>query len=560
MNPTTSTLSTILSSDARPRSRRPHTSNHEAAGSRSDDWDSTSSVISPFASPHPSRATSPLTQQRLAPYGGSNSVRQTTTFGNVIPRDESTPRSSQKPMPLLGSGLWGHSWSAIQGLASTVLGSESIERFKGQTNPAIRPPSRRSSSEGRNRWLNSHAGPVQWGPQPNVKKSTDYIAAGSRESREALVRAKRRENLLVANNHASADNSGNVKRRMSDVRDPSSSASPTDNEGESLVYLHHVKPHDTVAGVIIQFSCNPAVFKKVNRLWPNDPIQCRQTVVLPVDACGVKGRLVTKDLESSSLPLEDSTEQGAAQSLAPSHFLNPREGDAQSSAADEDHERTSWKHESWVHIEGQPCPVEVVRLPRKTLGFFPPRRRRSASSEIDGVTKSSDLVGRREDRSRRGNSGSGSTSYFAQHLHGPGGVGTLDAGIRSPGPGQDGLNRYLAPHLPSVEPRDSFESVGSNVSTGLENVGSAIEGWVKKVANRAAAIVETSGSMNGSRRSRQGDLIELSDGLEGPDDGTPKVAGARVGSSAQEDMERALRERFPMRGRVGDEARRKKGD
>lgn len=147
----------------------------------------------------------------------------------------------------------------------------------------------------------------------------------------------------------------------------------------------------------------------------------------------------------------------------------------------------------------------------------------------------------------------------------------LGAGTRSPGPAQDGLNKYLAPHLPNVAPRDSFESVGSSVSTaGLETVGSAIEGWMKRVASRAAAaIAENSGAaVTGCRASLEGDLIELEDGFEaggGPDDGSSRTVAAAAGSGIDADMERALRERFPMRGRSAAEtssaeSARKKGD
>ena len=129
----------------------------------------------------------------------------------------------------------------------------------------------------------------------------------------------------------------------------------------------------------------------------------------------------------------------------------------------------------------------------------------------------------------------------------------MDAGVRSPGPAQDGLNKYIAPHLPSVAPRESFEGAGDSVSVGLENVGIAIEGFVKKVATRAVALAENASR---HRRSEEGDLIELVDSVDGSDDGFSRDAEG----SGRNDTERALTERFPMRGLLQDEAKRKKGD
>lgn len=439
-----------------------------------------------------------------------------------------------------------------------------IERPKGKTNPAIRPPPRRSSSDLRKTWLNSHPGPAQWGPEPNAKIMTDQIAAGSRQSRDALARARQRESLLAANEHAFADASGHHKRRVSDDRAIWPSRSPTGQEREgdteTLAYLHHVKPYDTVAGVIIQFHCQPAAFRRANRLWPNDPIQSRQTVVLPVEACGVKGRPIEDEPTKSDPAVgkrNEETPNNGDRSSASSNHLGAA---SPLSKSQEHHDDPPWMHVSWVHIDGHSSPVEIVRMPRKTLGYFPPRRRRSISLDLEGSEDSLGPLRFHDDEPHRGKSGSGMPSYFAQRLHGPGGVGTLGGGTRSPGPRQDKLNKYLAHHLPNVAPRDSLDSVSSNVSTGLENVGSAIEGWLKKAAAKAATLAETAGSVAGGRRSGDGDLIELSDGLEGSDDGHSRTVGVRLGSTGPEDMERALRERFPMRGRIDDGIRRKKGD
>lgn len=133
--------------------------------------------------------------------------------------------------------------------------------------------------------------------------------------------------------------------------------------------------------------------------------------------------------------------------------------------------------------------------------------------------------------------------------------------MHSPGPAQDGLNRMFAAHLPNVAPRASFESTTSNSSTGIENVGGAIEGWVRKLASRAAKSVQPSAA---GCKSGVGDLIELSDAFEigddadgGIKDGPEANADDNTRSSVgrwSDDQERLLSERFPPRGRVFAEA------
>lgn len=542
------------------------------------------------------------------------------------------------------------------------------------------------------------------------------------------MRARRRERLLLApgaeEDVAPVDSLGNFKRRVSDADDglgygedmgvsttfsspgrrrrgggqgPTTDGVQSDdggrdnNNGGELVYLHHVKPRDTAAGVVIQYHCQPSVFRRANRLWPNDPIQSRRTVVLPVHACAVKGRplpdkggggpggqrpdagataaaaaaddeissedllLSSSDLlpeipplSSNSNPFRERQQQRADVSSGsplpsgrpPTEFHNH-----------DDNDDPPWVHESWVLLDGQAAPVEIVRMKRKALGYFLPRRRQSRSvvesaggggggvgSNGGSASNSFDLPRRllplpageshsphsRHQRSQTRSDASTTLPYFAQRLHGPGGVGTLGAGAHSPGPAQDPLNRYLAPHLhlphlphlhlpgvmvgtqPAHSPRESFDSAATatvsnsngsssyyhhhhhhHVPAGLENVGSAIEGWVKRVALRAAAALAENaavviggggggdegkgggggsgiGSGGGGGGSGSGDgggdLIELLDGLDPAPvaaataamarrDGVrgETAAGAAVAADDDDDTERALRERFPMR-------------
>ena len=165
-------------------------------------------------------------------------------------------------------------------------------------------------------------------------------------------------------------------------------------------------------------------------------------------------------------------------------------------------------------------------------------------------------------------SGSSSGSYSTHQLQGPGGVGTMGRDVRSPGPGQDGLNKLFATHLPNLAPRKSSESVNSTSSHGnggIENVGGAIESWMRKLATKAANSVQppTPGG-----RSGVGDLIELSEdafetgnGDHAEDEDRRSTfrnanAGSEVGAWSAE-QELMLRDHFPPRGRVFGESRRR---
>ncbi len=402
-----------------------------------------------------------------------------------------------------------------------------------------------------------------------------------------LVQARKRETLLAANGHIIPDVSGRYKRRDSDERNHTAAPQGEQDDRDALVYLHKVKPEDTLAGVMIKYSCQPNVFRKANRLWPNDSIQVRRTVVLPVDACGVKGRKILEPGKASDFLEDGHTEEIMP---TPTAFQSPW-GDLHDSPKEKgtplssiptspsisislsNPEEPPWKHDSWVMIDGFPDAVEIARLSHKALGYFPRSRRKSLTfSDVETPPASLDLPRGSYQSSPPGGQKSkprsSSGSYLTHQLQGPGGVGTMGRDVRSPGPAQDGLNKLFAAHLPNLAPRKSFESVNSNSSHGnggFENVGGAIEGWMRKLATKAANSIQppTPGG-----RSGVGDLIELSeDAFEiGDDDhaededrrSTITIANAESGVgvwSAQQEL--MLREHFPPRGRVFGESPRR---
>lgn len=501
--------------------------------------------VSPIPQLHPSRSqnVSPELSNRRKANGNSTAVANRFESGNTSPKAVSS--------------LWGSSWSSLQGLASSVLGNEPMQEYRKRQKSALRTP---AWAKGSQLYSGGSATHDEWGPK---SMSQPQLNSGSMEERRALVQAKKRETLLLANAHESTDSSGRYKRRDSGGRG-TAAHSVEESEGDAYVYVHHVTPSDTIAGVTIKYGCQPETFRKVNRFWPNDSIQTRQTVLLPVDACAVRGRRIHE--KSTTVNSDGRSDREPVRNLDPfkgkyaSHTRRDSYSSDPSVSQDQEEPRT---HSHWVQIENFADNVSVARIPRRALGFFPPTRRKSVSfsdttsqspstsldlgSRLDPPPSSltSSPRGSRYSRSSRNRSSSG--SYFASRLHGPGGVGTLrGANAVSPGPAQDSLNRVLGPHLPNLAPRSSFESIHSETSrvsssTGLENFGGAIEGWVRKMASKAAGWAE--GTHQGTTDMGKpsgghwvgagwgGDLIELGTPFEiGEDEDDRPPAGGGAGN------------------------------
>ena len=132
----------------------------------------------------------------------------------------------------------------------------------------------------------------------------------------------------------------------------------------------------------------------------------------------------------------------------------------------------------------------------------------------------------------------------------------MSSNVRTPGPAQDGLNKMFAAHLPNLAPKASFESIHSTTSLGnggIENVGGAIEGWVRKIATKAQTSLQppTPGG-----RSGVSDLIELSEDAfdlgADDDEREDETEGRRnkITGWSTKQQEQILHERFPPRGRV----------
>lgn len=498
---------------------------------------------SPLPMKHPSRVTEPASRAR----------------------NEATPFSwngfSQASSSRGAADFLDSSWSSLQSLASSVLGNDT---GRNTPNNATNVQSRRKPSRSDLYIRSIPRSTPAWGPSG---PASPEIGAGTKEERQALVQAKKREALLLADSDPITSRNFPHKRR--DSGDYFDQPPDPEHDEEALAYIHPVQATDSITGVTIKYGCQAAIFRKANGFWPNDNIQSRKTVLLPVDACSVKGMPV-QSTESVDLLGTDS-EDGAGSSIAPA----ATSGDGASS----EHKTTDtceveanriWKHEKWVQIDGFPTTIEIGRVPRRALGFFPRTRRKSVSySDADPLSGSSRDATRSPSpigsprvalsqealpraRPREGHAQPSGAHPPRRHrrqrssIHLAGtGVGTLDRTATGPGPAMDGLSKFFSQHMPQLAPppvpdnlrRASFGSestVTSNASTGLENIGGALEGWMRKVAIRAKAgineLQQGSPTPPATGRGRSpglwgtgGDLIELDDTSEGRR--SPSAAG-----------------------------------
>lgn len=464
-------------STIRPRNRRTQAS------------DSNSLLATPSGSP--SRSTSPLPSARI---------------GSVTGRNHSGIGRTGSPGFSLGGGgpnvsSWtAPAWSSITGFTNTVFGA-----ISGSDAGSNRDTSRASSSKAGSRDpSNSTRKAISgtWGPAPpdsdkSHRPRLDDVAAGSLAKREAALKAARTASVLESHDgvNGGLDVSGRFKKRTSDEDLRGRSTVDQDQEAvEHLVYIHRVQKSDTYAGIVLKYKCREDAFRKANGLWSRDNhyIQVRKWLALPVDACEIRGRPCEPpsyfnsrdaDLIAFTPKAEpDNPYETTANGKAPQQ--TPR------STVDEDR---PWTHVKWVEVDSFPSPVEIARVPRKALGYFPPRRKKSlrtlssslstprGSMDVPSIQLGSEPPDIHNIHSSPANTSSrprglsmlsasrsvGGESTENAHrpawMHRPGGVGSLSRNVRAPGPERDYFNTWTKKHLPAlaIDDQPSMSVMGS---------------------------------------------------------------------------------------------------
>ncbi|KAI0415664.1 hypothetical protein F5X98DRAFT_346110 [Xylaria grammica] len=479
---------------ARPRNRRTPHSNIETNNA-------TTSGLSSGPSPGPSRGVSPMPSARL-----TNTKLQS---GGL-----SSPLNGAFSRGLL-EGSWAPNWSSVQDFATSLLdGGYSSEpsRPNSRSGPKSQPNSFWKGFGGMSTLTRKASG--TWGPAApsNSRPAPGDIAAGSLAEREAQLMARKKASVLESHDgvNGGLDITGKYKRRNSDENMRSVSQPVVE---EFLVYLHHVLPTDTYAGIILRYRCMEHAFRKTNGLWSRDNIQIRKHLLIPVDACEIKGRPCDPPSFHSQkvdhLAMTPQTSDGG--SLVPPNtdpqqrlhddYFGSLNGKATEHLAPEADERP-WTHVRWVKVDSLQEPVEIVRVKRTTVGYFPPRRKKSihtvstfstprqslelskAISNTSGVAESPGRISSRRQSTisarptasslslgspasgrSRGNS-IGQIEGVPAWMRKPGGVGSMGRSVKAPGPATDSFNTWVNKRLPgfNIDSLPSMSVMGSETA------------------------------------------------------------------------------------------------
>ncbi|KAJ9142851.1 LysM and putative peptidoglycan-binding domain-containing protein 2 [Coniochaeta hoffmannii] len=494
--------SSARSSTVRPRNRRQQASN------------AASLLSTPNGSP--SRGASPIPSARIGSVTGRNDARSGSpaAFGSGSGN-------------LLGQGVtsWAApKWSSLQGLASSFLGTigggdgagDDKNDDRGKPSVGSRktsgPPGRiKALSQG-----NGSPASGTWGPEPpHSKPRLDDLAAGSLAEREARLKAMKTASVLQSHEgvNGGLDISGRFKKRRSD-EDLRGNGLPQGEETEEhLVYIHHVQPSDTYAGIVLKYRCREDAFRKANGLWSRDNtyIQVRKWLAIPVDACEIRGRPCEAPsyYNNDRVDLLAPTPDAAAQDDPFSSGKAPEHQQQQAQPNQTFDEERPWTHVRWVTIDNFTTPVEIARVPRRALGYFPPRRKKSlhtlsslstprGSMDVPSITLGSEAQSPGSTASRRrmsilsGGGGSRSVGDLDNNnahrpawMRRPGGVGSLHSRVR--GPEGDYFNSWTKKHLPGL----NIESMPSMSVMGSESARLGFDDPLNSDGTGQAGIVES---------------------------------------------------------------------
>ncbi|KAG8419204.1 hypothetical protein J3458_004103 [Metarhizium acridum] len=597
---TSSSLSTLshdsASDAARPRSRRVETVDKTYRPSMTTGITKSSGTSYPLqGATHRNKAV-PLTLERSQEDPISN---QGSTGGDFA--------------QFLGDS-WTQSWTSVQAFASTLIsGVDKSSKAIRSTKPYPRTP-RGSRSE-------------TWGPSPpSGEQRSNDIGVGSLAKRRDALKAAKTASILESHEgvNGGLDVTGKPKRRTSNE------ICPLDPEPEEhLVYVHNVEPSDTYAGIILRYKCREDIFRKSNGLWSRDSVQMRKWLIIPVDACEIKGRPCDPPSWSygheADFLARDSSVARESLFATDGSYRGTLSLSADSSHIDAKQERTEdlpWSHVRWVQIDSFRQPVEIVRVARQALGYFPPRRKKSSrtASPISTPRRSSDLsslapnsVERPSTRrlssvsgrpmipgtpmSSQSRAGSEAADTRPAWMRRPGGVGSMSRTVRAPGPDTDYFNSWTRKHIPGLdmEALPSMSVMGSETAnfgfgqsacgivespfgdgrnasstsrqgTGLDRAAAAVEHWLRGALAKRPSTPLLGGRLRPAGLSADPgatDLIELADTASDDGKAARDVSTSMLGSghsvtTGRTDGSTIIKGRTKFS--VDDRAAHKKGD
>lgn len=547
------------SSSIRPRNRR-LAGDDDAAADKKDIPSSNNPLRSPLlfafgqqSSASTSRDASPLALPRRVNSAGPTRVASAGNLGQFF------------------SESWNQSWNSVTDLTSSLFAQEGPER-RGRTD--------QNGLRKANAAKTSSAAARAWGPAPPSQgPRLDDVAAGSLAGRQSALKAARTASVLQSHEgvNGGLDVAGKHKRR------DSNEVAPVVSQGqeEYLVYVHHVQPSDTYAGLILRYKCHEEAFRRANGLWSRDSVQTKKWLTIPVDACEIRGRpceppsgdgssAVPVDLLAAT-PRGDDDDPRTPRETGDGYFGGSTIA-AQSEFSDVADDKP-WTHVRWVKIDSLPQPVEIGRVSKGAMGYFPPRRKRSirtvssfstprqsldlssntpgsagasSSRRLSSLGSRPPVSGSFGTRNRLGSDGSNARPVW---MNQPGGVGTMSRSVKAPGPDRDPLNTWTRKHIPGLNiDGPSMSIMGSETahfgfskdaggdSTGivenhfpardvtatnqngtpLDRAAAAVETWLRGALAKRPSTPLTGATRSNVRGSpfggdAGGDLIELAD-------------------------------------------------
>ncbi|POS82916.1 hypothetical protein EPUL_006140 [Erysiphe pulchra] len=549
-NTSTSLVPPIRRSVSRQQSRQVSPSNEgiRPRNNRLESFNSGLVRTNASSTPESSRAVSPAPSSRYCRNGEATQPRRTgLNHYDEVSNKSFIPDRRKK-------SLWDGSWASfglnsLQEIAFSMIADTSDSR-----------PSRKSLYKTED-WFGrgKGRGATEWGPEGELsQQSHARIGAGIMEAREDKVKEMKKSRILEGrdDDNSMPDETGNYKRRTS-LEKTGSGGKEVDDF--SLVYVYHVQPHDTIQGVVLKFH------SRMDRQG-----------LLTSEACEIKGKPCQSPAPNNS---EDSNPAVSGLEKDKSYFNDhvtfPNEKSIVNFGANESHDNNEGVpiHVRWVLLESSPIPVEVVRIPRKTLNYFPPRRRSIAALSTTSTPRiSSDMYSLcRSSLESQGNSSTQKTSNIGHYssqvntssslsrqpyiskrrdsssktsdrrgwLQGPGGVGTLDKNVRKPGPAKDALNSWTRKKFPSIA-IDTLPSTSTvctesaNLSFDSGDIGPMIPDGISNTpasTNSNGGLILPNVNLNGVEnwvrkmatkvqvpRNLREDAIEMLDGV-GSDDG-----------------------------------------
>ncbi|KAI1152211.1 hypothetical protein F4825DRAFT_419929 [Nemania diffusa] len=482
---------------ARPRNRRVPRGNNDPSDAVANAFGQSSGQSS-----SPRRGVSPMPSARL-------------TNTKLQPGGLSSPLNESFSRGLL-EGSWTPNWSSVQDFATSLLdgGGYSSEPSRPNSRSGPKPQTKPFwKGFGGMNTLTRKASET-WGPAPlsNSRPAPGDIAAGSLAEREAQFIARKKASVLESHDgvNGGLDVAGKFKRRNSDENLRSVSQPVIE---EFLVYLHYVQPTDTYAGIILRYRCMEHAFRKINGLWSRDNIQVRKHLLIPVDACETKGRpcdppsFSSRKIDHLATTPQDYDPNSFGRSTTDSQqrlhddYFGSLNGKTTGHVEQEADERP-WIHVRWVKLDSLQEPVEIVRVKRTAVGYFPPRRKKSihtvstlstprqslelskAISNTSGIadspcgvssrrqstmsarpTASSLSLGSPASGRSRGNS-IGQMEGVPAWLRKPGGVGSMGKSVKAPGPATDSFNTWVNKRLPgfNIDSLPSMSVMGSETA------------------------------------------------------------------------------------------------